>query len=66
MTREAELIVRHRRLDGHGQGLLQGGGGLLEQGVGLESVVAAPLDDGRQTAGNLQGQGFNLLVGGRG
>lgn len=66
LSRQAELIVRHRRLDGHGQGLLQGGGGLLEQGVGLESVVAPALDDGRQTVGDLQGQCPDVLVGGRG
>jgi hypothetical protein len=47
---------------GHGQGLLQGGGGLLEQGVGLAGVVAATLDDGRQAAGDFQGQGGDILI----
>lgn len=57
-----------RGLDGHGQGLLQGGGGLLEQSFGLEGVVAATLDDGRQAASDLQGRGGDVssVVGGKG
>jgi hypothetical protein len=38
----------------------------LEQDVGLETVGAEALDDGRQTVGKSEGQGLDLLVGRRG
>ena len=66
LSGKAELITRHGGLDRRGQGLLEGGGGRFEQRVGLEDVVAETLDDGGQTAGDLQGEGRDLLVGGSG
>ena len=36
--------MRHGGPDGHGQGLLQGGGGLFEQRIGFEGVVTEALD----------------------